>query len=175
MGPLVALLFPSHAEASANDASSLGWTGPGKQEKQLSLTESPGSMRTQILHWWQLGKWWDHNLFMFLWKQDLLKVLKENDVILTCINNTGIAYINNSHILNTCSVPGALWSACTPYPFPAVNSLCSLHWPLKISHNDLLIIPWRPQACFHLMEFALALCSSRILFLHICAWFTLSL
>lgn len=46
----------------------------------------------------------------------------------------------------------------SPY-FSDLTSLYSAHWPLNISHSDLLIVPWRPQACCHTMEFALALCS----------------
>lgn len=169
--------FPATREASANDASSLGWTGPWIVEKQLRLTERVNeNQNTLLIALWESDGAIICSASVFL-ERGLVDSIKEGYLILTCINNTGMKYVKNNHLLNTSSVPGSPRSASTPFPllfrhhFRLLCPLATEHqpqWPPHCSLKTPSMLPYHGTcACSFLL--------SRSLFIHICAWLALSL
>lgn len=150
-GLLVLLLFPSHAGSKCQWCIFIRMNRTLDRWKAIATYRKPRVNEHPNMVLIALGES-DRTIIysasFFFWKRTY------RHLIPTCIKNTGMKCVNNSYILITHS---ARVSMICSIPFPLfLISPYSPHWPLYTSHHNLLIIPWRSQACCHLMEFALA-------------------
>ena len=145
-GLVVVLLFPSHVGSKCQRCIFIRMNRTLERGKAIftywkpRVSENPN---TPLMALWESNGTIICSASLFILERVLVERVKENYVILTCINNTGVAYINNSHILNACSVSGSLWSASTPYPlffspyFPLFSPLAAEYQPQWPPHYSL--------------------------------------